>query len=383
LRILFAAPAYWPATAFGGPVRKTHELAQGLVARGHEVEVVTTSMTSLHERPARSSRTENVDGAMVHYLGTPLRYRWIGIVPSLGRLLNRIDRPDAVHVFGFRDHVGTRTARWARQHRIPYVFEGDGMIRPKLHKVVLKSALDRTAYRSVVPGASVCVANSDLERNEYVEAGADPSRVVVRPNGFPPLADPGPRPGALRRRIGLDGSVPLVLSLGRVGPNKGIDWAIRALPELEGAHLAIVGPDERGTSATLVSLARDLQVEKRVHVVGPWLWPAALELYGDADVFVLPSAYESFGMAAAEAAAAGTVPVVTDRCGVADLLRHGGGVVIPYDESSLREELARVLADPELRAGLATGARKVAAEWSWSRIVELQEEIYGRAIEGG
>jgi glycosyltransferase involved in cell wall biosynthesis len=360
-----------------------HELAQGLVARGHAVEVVTTSLTSLDERPARTSRTELDDGSAIHYLGTPLRYRWIGIAPSLGRRLVEIDRPDVVHVFGFRDYIGTRSARWARRERVPYVFEGLGMIRPKLHKVALKSALDRTAFRSVVPGASVCIATSSSERDEYVEAGADPSRIVVRPNGFPAPFDPAPRPGALRRRLGLDASVPLLLSLGRVDASKGIDWAIRALTELEATHLAIVGPDERGTGAELGGLARLLGVDQRVHVVGPWPGPAALELYGDADVFVLASAYESFGMAAAEAAAAGTVPVVTDRCGVAELLRDDGGVVVPYDEPTFRSALARLLADPQLRARLGEDARRVAAKWQWSRVVELQEEIYRQAIEHG
>jgi glycosyltransferase involved in cell wall biosynthesis len=258
------------------------------------------------------------------------------------------------------------------------------MVRPKLHKVALKAILDRTLYRGIVQRASMCVATSARERDEYVEAGVEPSRVVVRPNGFPAAVDPVPRPGPLRRRLGLDDSVPLLLSVGRVAPSKGIDLAIRALPELDGAHLAVVGPDERGTGAELAALAQELHVQERVHLVGPWPGPAApLELYGDADVFVLASASESFGMAAAEAAAAGTVPVVTDRCGIADLLHDRGGVVIPYAEAALRSTLAALLSDPQLRVQLAAGARSVATEWSWSRIVEIQEDVYRQAIESG
>ena len=383
MRVLFSAPVYWPSTAFGGPVRKMHELAQALVARGHAVEVVTTSLTDLDEKPTHTTRTEVLDGAAVHYLGTPLRYRWIGLTPSLGRRLHALERPDVVHVFGFRDYVGTRSARWARRERIPYVFEGLGMVQPKQHKVALKVALDRTVYRRVIQRASVCVATSTRERDEYGDAGADRSRVVVRPNGFPALVDPIARPGPLRRRLGLDGSVPLLLSLGRVARFKGIDWAIRSLTELEGAHLAVVGPDERGTGNELVELARKLRVEKRVHVVGPWPGSAALELYGDADVFVLASAYESFGMAAAEAAAAGTVPVVTDR------LRGRRSPPRPRrDRRPVRRGApsARrsrdLLADPGERARLGARARAVAAEWSWSRVAELQEDIYRLALSG-
>src|SRR5262249_40272930 len=161
----FSAPSYWPSTAFGGPIRQMVELARGLAARGHTLEVMTTSLVSLDERPDRATRTEAVEGATVHYLATPLRYRWIGFTPSLGRRLTELDRPDVLHVFGFRDYVGTRSARWARRTRLPYVFEGLGMVQPKLHKVALKAGLDRTVYRGVLDGASLFVAASTRERD--------------------------------------------------------------------------------------------------------------------------------------------------------------------------------------------------------------------------
>ncbi len=100
--------------------------------------------------------------------------------------------------------------------------------------------------------------------------------------------------------------MPLLLSVGRVAPGKGIDLLVRALPRLEGTHLAIVGPDDRGTMGELARLAQKLAVSDRVHAVGAW--PDSLpllEIYSDADVFALASEYESFGVVAAEAAAAG------------------------------------------------------------------------------
>ena len=57
--------------------------------------------------------------------------------------------PDVVHIFGYRDFVGTRASRWCRRRGVPYVFEGLGMVRPKLRKVVLKHLLDRTVYRTL------------------------------------------------------------------------------------------------------------------------------------------------------------------------------------------------------------------------------------------
>ena len=117
---------------------------------GHRVDVVTTTLDADRRAAvARSTRCADVDGAAVRYLGTPLRFRWFGVTPSLGRELRTLPRPDVVHVFGFRDWVSTVTARWCRANGVPYVFEPLGMFRPKLRKVRLKRALDGTLYRGV------------------------------------------------------------------------------------------------------------------------------------------------------------------------------------------------------------------------------------------
>jgi glycosyltransferase involved in cell wall biosynthesis len=384
LRVLFATPAYGPLDSFGGPVSQTRELALGLVTRGHAVEVVTTSLAGLDRRPRPTTTTASVDGVTVHYLGTPIRYRWMGVTPTIRRRLDELDRPDVVHVFGYRDFVGTLSARWASRQGIPYVFEGLGMVRPMLRKVALKRVADRTVYRLAVRDAALFVAASSRERVDYLDAGVEPSRIEIRPIGFPAARPPTARPGPLRRRVGVDETVPIVLSVGRVAPGKGIDLLVRSLPKLRTAQLAIVGPDDRGTAGELTRLARKLRVDDRVHLVGPWPDPGSLlDLYADADVFALASEYESFGMAAAEAAAAGTASVVTDRCGIAELLTDGAALVVPYDQSALSEALERLLADGDLRRGLGECARDVAAKWSWPKVVELQEALYRQVLGHG
>src|SRR5262245_59034456 len=135
LRILLASPAYWPAHAFGGPVVVTRELVSRLVERGHALDVLTTTLRDVGGRPPARTTVATVDGAPVAYLGTPLRYRWMGITPSLPLALRRLERPDIAHVVGFRDPVTTGVAAWCRARRVPYVFEPVGMFRPRLRKV--------------------------------------------------------------------------------------------------------------------------------------------------------------------------------------------------------------------------------------------------------
>ena len=98
LRIMLAIPAYWPAHAFGGPVVVARELVSRLVARGHEVEVVTTTLRDVGERASARTVVATVDGARVTYLGTPLRYRWMGITPTLPLVIRRLAKPNVVSV---------------------------------------------------------------------------------------------------------------------------------------------------------------------------------------------------------------------------------------------------------------------------------------------
>jgi glycosyltransferase involved in cell wall biosynthesis len=374
LHILFASPAHSPAHAFGGPVRMALTLTEGLARRGHRVEVITTTL--LDQRRGRSlrSRTSDRNGVLVHYLATPLRYRWMGITPTLPLWLAG-RRPDVVHVFGFRDVVTTTVAAWCRLRRIPYVFEPLGMFLPRVRKVRLKRLFDATVSRHVAAGAAAIVATSELERGQLIAAGAPADRIRIRSNGFPP--PPPPPAGRLRASLGL-AEEPLVLYVGRLASGKGVEMLLDAAARLPQAHVVFVGPDDgHGTAAVIDRAAAHGPAAGRVHRRAPS--DRALELYGEADVFVLPSGGESFGMVAAEAAAAGAAIVVTDRCGVAELLADAA-LVVPYQSDEIAAAIGRLLDDPGLRARLGGAARAVASSLSWDVIVAQQEAIYHEAL---
>jgi glycosyltransferase involved in cell wall biosynthesis len=364
LRILFAAPAWSPSRAFGGPVVAAGELVRRLVARGHDVDVITTTIVDLDRRPAARSSVGAVDGATVRYLGTPLRYRWMGITPTLPAALRRLPRPDVVHVFGFRDPVTTGTAAWCRLKRHPYVFEPLGMFEPRLRKVLLKRALDATLYRGVARGAAAVVVASVRERDAVVACGVPPERVHVRGNGFPEPFDGSD--GDLRARLDIPAGAPLVLYVGRIAAGKGIEHVVDAAEQIPEAHVVIAGPDDRHGVPMHGA---------RVHTV-PMTDDPPRALYPQADVFVLASEGESFGMVAAEAAAAGTPVIVSDRCGVAEFFEEGEALVVPYERDAVVDAIRRVLSDRALRKQLARGGVEAARRTSWDRVTDLQEQIY-------
>jgi glycosyltransferase involved in cell wall biosynthesis len=376
LRILFASPVWWPSRAFGGPVVAARELVRRFVTRGHEVEVLTSTIVDLQSRPSWRSAVETVDGATVHYLATPVHYRWMGIAPTLPLALARTARPDVLHVFGFRDPITTGAAAWARLRGIPYVFEPLGMYRPRLRKVPLKRALDATLYHGVAQGAAGVVAASERERDDLLAGGLPSERVHVRGNGFPAPADAPAVDGELRRRLGIPTAAPIVLYVGRIAAGKGIDHLIAAARDLKDAHVVLAGPDDRHGTTRLIQRANsEAGTAGRIHVLPPSQEPP-VELYPQADVFVLASEGESFGLVAAEAAAAGTPVIVSDRCGVASFFRDDEALVVPYERQAIIQAVRRVLHDSALREQLARGGMEAARRTSWDQVTDAQETIY-------
>ncbi len=254
------------------------------------------------------------------------------------------------------------------------------MVKRQFRNLPLKRAFDLLLGDPVIAGAKLIVANSEHERAQLAELGLDARKLVVRPNGFPePHTE---RTDVLRRRIGVTEQTPLVLNVGRWSFKKGLDLLLEAVEEIPDAHVALVGFDDGdGTLELLERLKERPALAGRVSLVPPFDDEQPRALYAEADVFVLPSRDESFGMVAAEAAAAGVASVVTDQCGVAELLRDRAALVVPVEVAAIREAIGRLLDDAALRARLGEGGRTVAAEVSWAAVVAQQEELYRQALD--
>lgn len=253
------------------------------------------------------------------------------------------------------------------------------------------------------------VASTAEERAELVAAyGADPERVEVIPPGvdhsiFSPAgwvdgasavssgepAEPdspadrsGDRDGA-RRRVGLAVGVPLLLFVGRIQPLKGVDLALRCLAALDGdVTLAVVGgpsgADGPAEVDRLHALARDLGVADRVHWVDPQPHAALADWYRAADVCIVPSRTESFGLVALEAAACGTPVVAADVGGLRSLVdhEHTGFLVEGRTALAYAEPVRRLLDDPGLAAEMAVSAAARSRRYTWSMTAARLRRLY-------
>jgi D-inositol-3-phosphate glycosyltransferase len=232
------------------------------------------------------------------------------------------------------------------------------------------------------------VASTVEERAELVAAyGADPERVEVIPPGvdhsiFSPADRPGDRDDA-RRRVGLRVGVPLLLFVGRIQPLKGVDLALRCLAALDDdAELAVVGgpsgTDGPAEVGRLRALARDLGVADRVHWVEPQPHAALADWYRAADVCVVPSRTESFGLVALEAAACGTPVVAADVGGLRSLIdhEHTGFLVEGRTALAYADPVRRLLGDPGLAGEMAVSAAARSRRYTWSITAARLRRLY-------
>lgn len=390
MRILKTTATYAPFLEFGGPPVKVRALAEGLARRGHGVSVVTTDRgLERHgegeSSPYGSRRTDA--GVEAIYLRTRLRYRTTAWTPALGAFCReRLREFDVVHIYGLYDLLGPAVGEACRAAGLPYVLEPIGMFVPLMRNLWLKQLYHALLGKKMIRGAHAVIATSEQEVGELLAGGVERKRVVLRRNG---VEKPGEFPphGRLRQRMGIPDEAQMILFLGRLSSKKSPDLLLRAYARLaaggaEGRpHLVFAGPDDENWTKRLAKDARLLGISECVHFAGPLYDEEKWAAYRDADVFVLPSRNENFGNTAAEAVAAGTPVVVTQTCGVAELLAAGAGLVVPHEEAEVAEAVKKVLQDATLRERMREAGSALIARLGWEGPIREMEELYARAAK--
>ena len=232
----------------------------------------------------------------------------------------------------------------------------------------------RRCERAALAAAS-CVIVTSPATARLLEAGYGVAREKVT------VVLPGnePRPAAHGSH---DGTVAL-LAVGSLVPRKGYDVLIAALAELKDLSWRLVVAGDRtrdpATARQLDADIRRLGLGDRIDVLGAVTEQRLVDLYAQADAFVLASRFEGYGMAFAEAIAYGLPVIGTDAGAISDTVPHGAGLLVPPDDvPTLVRALWKVIAFPEERARLAAAARAAAARLPTWRQSAAQ---FAKAIE--
>ena len=240
--------------------------------------------------------------------------------------------------------------------------------------------------------ADLLIGSTQDEADDLIKLyRADPDRVhVVAPGIDLATFQPFDRADA-RRKIGY-GPGRLLLFVGRLERLKGVDVAIRALALLrdrdhEDLRLIVLGEDVRDGDESekerLKAVASAAGVRDRVDFLGSVAHHELPYFYAAADVCVMPSYSESFGLVALEAQACGRPVVASGVSGLRSVVRDevSGYLIDDHDPALYAERIGRLLSDPELAQQMGSHGRLLAQRFSWTRTADRLGSLFEGAIE--
>lgn len=383
MRVLHVVSSYLPAVRYGGTIASVHGLCRSLAARGHDVQVFTTSVNGPADSDVPHGRAVDVDGVKVWYFRSR-HLRRLYWAPELARALDRqVGGFDVVHTHAIFLWPLWAAARAARREHVPYIVSPRGMLERDLvsrKNTWLKALWIAAIERHNLEGAAAIHVTSGREAEEASAFGFRLPRVCEIPNGVDPTPLDGPAVSASIAAI--TAGTPYVLFLGRINWKKGLDRLVPALARVRDARLVVAGNDEEAYRSILDDLAARFAVSDRIVYTGPVQGADKAALLEHARVLVLPSYSENFGNVVIEAMAAGCPVIVTPEVGLAkEVEKSGAGVVVDGEPDTLGQAIESVFTAPEVRQRMAErGKAAVTARYSWPVVAAQMEALYASVV---
>ncbi len=377
----------WLAPRYGGPAVVLPDLCVALARRGHDTEIVTTNVDGDDRLPVPLAQPVAWAEATAtfHALSVPTWYltSW----SMLADLRRRVAGFDIVHIHALYRFHGVAAAAVARRRGIPYVIQAHGSLDPwhRARRRRVKDVYHALIEDPIIRGASAIICTSDREAQAIRDLGYSVPPWVI-PNGIDTAAlrVPAPTDAFPSSRVAAGDRV--VTFLGRISAKKGVPLLVDAFKTtataIPSARLIIAGPDDEGIGRRLTASVADAGLSDRVLFVGPVTGATKRALLQRSDIFVLPSADESFGVAVAEAMAVGCPVVVSPEVAIEDVLRaSGAGLVVERDASAIANAMATILSEPTRAAAMGeAGRRAVDERFSWPIVAAQTEAMYDAVV---
>ncbi len=385
-RIALLPSAYLPS--LGGVEELTRHLALALQTAGHHIEVWTQQDSDVDE-----ATVDQIDGLTVRRFPFPLPRAELQALPSVAtvgvgtiRALRRAVRdfrPDVLHVQCFGPN-GVYASLLSRLVRVPLVISLQGETIMDDHDAFDVSTTLRTALRLGLRQAARVTGCSQFTLDDAIARfGLAPGRGEVIFNGVA-IADQPAEGDTSDVRTAIEGRY--VLALGRVVSKKGFDLLMRAFAPLSSRYpdvtLAIGGSGRE--EAALHRLGVELGLGDRVRFLGRLSRTEVAATMAKAEIFVMPSRLEPFGIVVLEGWRAGRATIATSRGGPPEFVDDGktGLIADPFDTAALSAAIERVLADPDYRMTLGEMGRRRVADFDWPLIARRYERVYDEVIAG-
>ncbi|WP_280359985.1 glycosyltransferase [Pseudomonas sp. BN606] len=279
------------------------------------------------------------------------------------------------HVHGLWTPFEWRASKFFLDRSVPLIISPHGMLEPwaMAHKKLKKMAAWHLYQRRILSRCKLLVVNSERELGSIRRLGvSNPVAVIENGVDVPANIDFSRVDGAREK---------IVLFLSRLAPVKGINDLLTAWSRIvnkNGFQLHLYGNAEPGYEAKVRACIRQLSLESSVRVMGPVYGESKWQVYRSADIFVLPSYSENFGIVVAEAMLSGLPVITTDATPWGHLQERGYGWIVKNDSARLADTLSWAMELPEARKReMGEAASQFALEqYSWKNIGRKYLDAY-------
>ena len=379
----------YPPRVVGGIARVVKELSEKLQLEGQDVTVVTykegdTQYFEVEETGVKVYRVDN-------YMIRPNNFiDWImqlnfNLITEVNKLIQSGETFDVIHAHDWLTAYAAKTLK--ESYNIPLVSTihateagRNGGIQTEMQRYINDTEWMLTYESSEV------IVNSNFMKNDIQRIFGLPfEKIKVIPNGIDLKKFDGIKKDyEFRRRFAADNEK-IILSLGRLVFEKGIQHLIYAMPKIlsnyNDAKLVIVG--KGGMIDELKQITVNLGIQDKVYFTGYMAGNDVQKMYKVSDVAVFPSTYEPFGIVALEAMLGGTPTVVSDIGGLNEIVKHGETGLKSYagNANSIADSVTQLLYDYDLSEKITKNAKlEVVQNFNWTKIAEDTRKLYEKAI---
>ncbi len=396
LKILQIVPSI--SLVYGGPSQMVKGLSSALASQGVEVTVLTTDSNGDVGQPPLDvplDKPVEQDGYQVRYFRCSPFRRYKFSIDLLRWLSQHAKEFDLAHIHALFSPVSTAAATVARNKKLPYILRPLGTLDPA---DLRKKRRFKQIYAALLEGPNLAGAagihfTSKQEAKISERFGTNTPDLVI-PLGVQPALVRGEKEGGMtakgmaRMKWGIPDDQPLVLFMSRIDPKKGLNLLIpaleRLLAEIVNFHFVLAGasPQSPDYEKQIIEQVKASPLWSRTTITGFVTGELKTALLQDADLFVLPSYYENFGIAVAEAMVAGTPVVISDQVHIWEEVKDAeAGWVSPCEVDALTECLREALDSAGERQRRGANAQDYALKnYSWDAIALAMIQAYQRIV---
>jgi glycosyltransferase involved in cell wall biosynthesis len=374
----------------GGPPKAALEMCQGLAREGHEVSLYTTDHEQKGSSRVKTNEIFEDEGVRIYIFSSSLIGRWpvsLGLAKSVRKTIRNFDIVEIHSLYLFHSMI---TAYYCRKYSIPYVIRPHGSLDPFLRK---KGKLKKAIYHFLVEdrnlnnAAAIHYTAEDEKELVHSPLGYK-SQAMVVPLGLNLQDyDALPERGCFRSQHQELFEKPIILFLGRITPKKGIDLLAKAFGLVAriypDSRLVIVGPEDNGFGDQVRQWLAESDMLNKTIFTGMLRGQEKLAAFVDADLFVLPSYTENFGIALVEAMACGLPVITSNKVNICqEIQQFDAGIVINCDAGELAKAIIVLLENVEIRKEYGTnGRRLVEQKFNWKIVAGQLSKEYQNILQ--